>query len=52
MLIENSVNFPQFAGKSLYLLRRLVNNAIGYYLEFNDLGASVRLVDQLVTAVD
>jgi hypothetical protein len=51
LLIENSVNFPQFAGKSLNLLSRVVADAAGYRLESNNLDASVQLVNQLMAAV-
>ena len=52
MLIENSVNFPQFTGKGLHLLSQLVANTVGYRLKFNDLTASVQLMNQLMMTVD
>ncbi len=51
-LVENSVNFPQFAGKSLNLLSRLVAGAAGYQLQFNDLTTTIQLLNQLMTTVD
>ena len=51
LLLENSVNFPQFAGKGLNLLTQLAVNATGYRLDSNNLEASVQLVQGLMSAV-